>query len=150
MSSYNTEIVDAYKDNKDWIYFGGGEYHTHYDKTNGRHNRYFHLSWPHYFDEQPSPPVEERCVCNHHIEQQCYILNVKTKDIVIIGNCCILKFGLQGRKCGECGADHKNRKDNLCNDCRKKKKIKEKNLCPCGRKKKYPKYPVCVACYYNR
>ena len=147
---YNTELVDAYKRNKDWIYFGGGRHFTAYDDTGGRHWRYFCLSWGDYFDKQPCPPVNDRCVCEHPIVQQCYILNVKTKEIEIIGNCCIKKFGLGGRTCGSCGAEHKNRKDNLCNECRKKKKIKEKNLCPCGAKKKYPQYPLCLKCYYNK
>ena len=157
MTSYDTEAVNRFTRDKDWIYFGGAEKKTAYD-TIGTHYKYFCQRWKDFFRKQPKVPYEDRCVCNHVITQNCYILNTETKDIKIIGNCCIKKFGLQGKTCSLCNAIHKNRKDNYCNDCRvilalakkkEEKKKKKKELCDCGRKKTYPQMPKCITCWKN-
>lgn len=152
----STELVDVYCREKNWIYFGGGSYTTSYDKSPTHHWNYFQLAWPDHFKTQPNIPVEEACVCNTPIQQQCYVLNKVTKEVVVMGNCCIRKMELSGRTCSICNAIHRNRKDNLCNDCRidekKKQKIKEnkqKGLCSCGRRKKYEWSNVCLTCYYK-
>ena len=87
------ELVDALANNPDWIYFGGGVYKTEYD-TIGTHHKYFHKAWPCYFKDNPELmiPYEERCVCNQKIQQQCYIMNKKTLEFIVLGNCCIKKL----------------------------------------------------------
>ena len=45
--------------------------------------------------------------------------NKKTKQMKVIGACCIEKFNLGGRTCAICGDEHNNRKNNYCNNCRK-------------------------------
>jgi hypothetical protein len=150
----STELVDVYKRDKGWIYFGGGIHVTIHDKDVRNHYNYFIDRWPDYFRFKPCVPVEERCVCLTKISQQCYIINIKTKDIVVLGNCCIRRFGLNGKTCSMCNAVHKNRSDNFCKDCRVINKNKQllieyriKGLCSCGKKRKVWNGNVMPNCY---
>ena len=102
----------------------------------GCHLKYFKICG--LIKEYPQP--NNRCVCDHKIKENCYLVN-DVNDILIIGNCCIKNFvpkENQGRHCSKCNNTHKNRKDNYCNDCRKLcmnsncynlKKDKWKNYC---------------------
>ena len=36
--------------------------------------------------------ISENCICGHRIDENCYILNKQTKEILVSGNCCIEKF----------------------------------------------------------
>ena len=158
---FKLELLLRYTRDKGWIYFGGGYYTTNYDKD-GFHYKRFTKLWPRWFDEEPKPIHSERCVCETPIKQQCYIYNTLTGEIVVVGNCCILKFKLQGMTCDMCQAVHRNRSDNYCNDCRiiiknqedaKKLKASEATRCieeGCWRKrfpanKKWAKR--CKGCY---
>lgn len=115
----NTELVDAYARDKNWCYFGGGKYTTQFQKNKKAHHyNYFMSAWKYYFEHQPHIAPACRCVCNTPITQQCYIINRETKEVVVLGNCCIEKLNLSGRTCGLCHVKHNNRSDNLCNDCR--------------------------------
>jgi hypothetical protein len=87
-----------------WSYCGG---------NTGRHHNYWKLCCP----NQELPEHMDRCVCDHPIEENCYITDGPT--ILVLGNCCIKKFiPKSGRTCQKCGEPHKNRKNNLCNRCR--------------------------------
>ena len=121
------ELVDVYTRDNNWCYFGGGKHRTHYQKNPRRHHyNYFMLAWRDHFRYQPYIAIQERCVCNTKIQQQCYIIQRDTKEVIIVGNCCIEKFQLKGRTCGICHAIHRNTSDNYCNDCRIKNKAEEK------------------------
>jgi hypothetical protein len=150
-------LINRYADDKEWIYFGGNpkdEYSDDHDGKASHHANYFLQSSQQYLGCTPYVPKEHHCLCGVAIKQNCFIFNKKTHEIKVIGNCCIKKFNLQGRTCFDCGAIHKNRKDNMCNECRLIKKETQKKLnyikegrCPCGRKKKYPAQPRCMACW---
>ena len=114
---FKLELLLRYTRDKGWIYFGGHHYTTNYDKD-GFHNKRFHRLWPRYFDEEPHVEHADNCVCGTSIVQQCYIYNTITGELVVVGNCCILKFKLQGMTCDMCQAVHRNRSDNYCSPCR--------------------------------
>ena len=149
-----TELVDVYTRDKNWIYFGGGFHTTIHDRDVRNHYNHFKIRWKDFFKNQPYIGHEDRCKCNTKILQQCYILNTKSKEIVVLGNCCIRRFGLNGRTCSMCNAVHKNTSDNYCKECRiinkKKQQLIErriKGLCECGKKKKYKWAPECMSCW---
>ena len=120
-------------------------------------------AWRDYFTHRPYIGIESRCVCNTRIQQQCYIINRDTKEVVVLGNCCIEKLNLSGRTCGLCHAKHRNRSDNYCSPCRKKKEDHDKQLealikynrsrCieqGCTRKRCNDTWGVrCKSCYYK-
>ena len=164
----NTELVDAYARDKNWCYFGGGQYTTKFQKCKKAHHyNYFMMAWKdHGFTHQPYIGHEEWCVCNTPITQQCYIINRETKEVVVLGNCCIEKLNLSGRTCGLCHVKHKNRSDNYCSPCRIVRKKQEeddkqaaelieynKSRCieeGCSRKRCNATWGVrCSTCYYT-
>jgi len=151
---------------QNYIYCGGNK--------QGRHRNYY----MDVFGEPPSSQWDEggslhhdNCHCSTAIVEQCFVFNKKLYDknkeeglepladrnnlpiIIALGNECIKReCPNAGRTCGECGAPHRNRKDNLCKDCRNPKKCK---TC----KKKMPKvlangkpnpYPRCYPCQQAR
>ena len=81
-----------------------------------RHSRYFELCFP----NKPRPDQVETCLCEHPINENCYISkNFDIDTILILGNCCIKKFIVKSsRTCEICGEGHRNRKSNYCNDCK--------------------------------
>jgi hypothetical protein len=65
------------------------------------------------------PPHANRCICGHHIEENCYIASPDGKIVLVVGNSCIKRFMTHsGRTCEICNEPHKNRKINQCNKCR--------------------------------
>jgi hypothetical protein len=87
-----------------WKYCGGRD---------DRHLKYFKLV----FKERPLPIKQNKCVCGHHIEENCYITD--GTQILVLGNCCIKKFiPNSSRTCEKCGEPHKNRLVNRCHNCR--------------------------------
>ena len=69
------------------------------------------------FSHLQTPEHTDRCVCDHFIQENCYITN--DTDMIVVGNCCIKKFvNKSGRTCDKCGEPHKNRVVNRCNLCR--------------------------------
>lgn len=159
----NTELVDAYARDKNWCYFGGGQYTTQFQKCKKAHHyNYFMMAWKdHGFKHQPYIGHEELCVCNTPITQQCYIINRETKKVVVLGNCCIEKLRLSGRTCGLCHVKHKNRSDNYCSPCRiirkkqeEDKKLKEITCIEEGCTRKKNKWngqllPRCKSCFFK-
>lgn len=80
----------------------------------GRHARY----WKMLFKDEPFPPKQEKCVCNHIIKENCYIMF--EDKILVVGNQCIKKFTPNyNRTCEICGATHKSRKINRCKNCKR-------------------------------
>jgi hypothetical protein len=114
-----------------WKYCGG---------DSGSHNNYFMLC----YSSEKRPANEDRCVCEHPIQENCYITNGEL--FLVVGNCCIKKFMVKsGRTCEECGSPHKNRNVNLCN-------LHRKWTCSdCGRGCGYKQYK-CIDCnpYLNK
>ena len=65
------------------------------------------------------PDHKSSCICGHHIEENCYISNLKNDKIIVLGNCCIKRFVPKSKRtCDECGKEHRNSKINKCNDCK--------------------------------
>ena len=95
----------TYEDVKqNWKYAGG---------DTGRHSNYYDMAFSHLQE----PEYTDRCVCDHVIQENCYITD--GTDMIAIGNCCIKKFmNKSGRTCDKCGEPHKNRVVNRCNICR--------------------------------
>ena len=105
------------KDKNKFRYMGG---------THGVHLKYFKMACP----KRKLRPIEDKCACGHHIEQNCYMVS-KEGQVVIFGNCCIKKFvGEDKRWCAKCTEPHKNTKKNLCNKCDKKKCWRDKYKTP--------------------
>ena len=162
-----------------WKYAGGGfkKVYSHdndYELQETRHTRYFNTLKAQWREEGFScerdyfPSHKRKCICEHGIEENCYIykrvqniVEGKITEIIhlrVLGNCCINKLDLQGRRCALCGEVHKNRNDNFCNDCRiineKEEKWKKKMAtgwyCHCGQKKLKQGVPQCLDCYLKK
>lgn len=66
-----------------------------------------------------SSPHEDFCICGHEIEQNCHVQNIHNMRILVIGNCCIKKFGIK-RSINMCFAWNKKHSNRLCikrNEC---------------------------------
>ena len=82
----------------------------------GSHHKYFRLLHP----KDEAPEIVSTCVCGHAIVENCYIRNGEGR-MLTLGNCCIKLFvPTSGRSCEDCGASHRNRKDNRCKNCRQR------------------------------
>ena len=116
----------------DWKYCGG-------DRDAAA--RYYAVACP--GEEHPEP--KNRCVCNHAIKKNFYIINVSTKQILTLGMCCIKKFiPKSGRTCAECNAPHRNRRIDLCNVC-------ASGLClECHEPKWNTQYKLCYECWRDK
>lgn len=102
---------------KEWVYAGGS--------GSSNHVNYFHRRFP----GRDFLPEKDYCLCSHFIVENCYIENILTNELVIVGNCCIKKFlpsENASRTCGICKQPHKNRTNNLCNQCRAARKRSSK------------------------
>jgi len=86
---------------EEWVYAGG---------DSGRHARWFNL----YYGEMKMPPYQDECICTHPISEQCFIQNRITKELVVVGNCCIKCYLLNsGRTCLNCNKKHKKPEDHF-------------------------------------
>jgi hypothetical protein len=111
-----------------WKYCGGNI---------GRHLNYYKLCWK----GRTLPEHTNKCVCDHDIDENCYITDGET--ILILGNCCIKKFIPKStRTCERCGAPHRARIVNRCDTCR----LGTCDVCnkPCDRF-----YTKCYRCKFN-
>ena len=131
LKTYNLTIEEFQK-----LYtYAGGDYEEHL--------RYFAM-----FKEGKNIPIPEKksaCVCETKIKHNAYMWSDERKHLMIVGRCCILRFGADGkthRTCGFCSTPHKNRSNNLCNDCRGK-------VCPkcCKVKLKLAHHVMCLKCF---
>lgn len=90
----------------------------------------------------PLPDKTHNCICGHPIIENCYIENIHSKEILILGNCCINRFvEKKGRTCKICGASHKRRLIDRCFDC--SVGVCEKCETPCN-----PYYKRCHQCHF--
>ena len=104
--------IDKGNCKKEWKYIGGLE---------GRHLKKLVTTFGEkYYEVVNIPTHSSKCICGHHIEEQCYIQNIHTKEVVVVGNCCIKKFlGIDTSSiCQHCGNKNKSRKDSFCSECR--------------------------------
>ena len=66
-----------------------------------------------------TPPRVYNCICGQEIKENCYIKNIETGHILILGSCCIKRFvPKSGRTCSDCGVAHRNRVIDKCNNCK--------------------------------
>jgi len=122
--SHFKEITSLISKEKEMIYYGGPQSCINEDALNkeyihNKHSKY----WLNIKDDNEVEPFNyTHCLCFHCIKNLCYIKNIKTKKIYVVGNECVNKFvdkDMQGRRCNICKTSHKNIKDNYCNECRK-------------------------------
>ena len=128
--------------NEGWSYAGGTIF--------GRHLNYLKTILKENINLQ-QPPHLEKCVCDHDICYNCYIVDKAKTKMIVIGSCCINSFmpeGKKGRTCGVCGKSHKNRKDNMCNDCKNVPKI-VKTCLICGKTHRNRIINKCNNCRFN-
>ena len=101
-----------------------------------RHLNYYNLLYP----DKDLPPLEDNCICGHHINENCYITD--GKQTLVLGNCCIKKFiPKSSRTCEICGDSHRNRVVNKCNECRM-------GICDICSKPCNPLYKKCYNCAF--
>ena len=118
--------------------------YKYYGGDSGSHKNYFYNTLKE--SKENIPKIESHCVCNHSIQEQCYIKHKSDFDrkILVLGNCCIKKFMKHsGRSCGLCDKPHRNRKVNRCNECR----LTVCDTCNNKLSKNNKKYTVCYDCY---
>ena len=112
--SYNEILKEKLGDFNNYIPIGG-----YTDKTNTKKSNYMKA-----FEENENikfPEYSNNCICTHWIKTQCYIMHIKTKEIYIVGNCCIKRFNIK-KKCINCNGLHNRTKFNICAKCEKKQK----------------------------
>ena len=86
------------------------------------------------FGNRQLPGKKFECLCEHKIDENCYIINNNDEydSIIIVGNVCKNKYMDHICKkllCEKCKKEHTNRSFNLCNVCIKPKmKISVVNL----------------------
>jgi hypothetical protein len=95
----------SFDDLKTFKYAGGDD---------GCHLNYYKIL----FGNKQLPMQENECLCGHPIKNNCYIVNEKNENLIVLGNCCIKRFILKnGRTCERCEQPHKTRKNNYCKSC---------------------------------
>jgi len=133
--------VDRYK-KEGYIYLGG-----EHNECAPQHYRYWILSCRDRFDGMSPlchPAHKEQCECGEPIMFNCWIWNPNSNKRKVIGSKCIDKFCEKKRTCSDCGAEHKNRKNNYCADCRI-------NRCSeCCKKIDGDLYTKCYSCKFGR
>tara|TARA_B110000503_G_scaffold140409_1_gene231250 strand:- start:272 stop:805 length:534 start_codon:yes stop_codon:yes gene_type:complete len=156
------KLAETYNLGNGWKYGGGNllrvypehEHNLHYDLEETSHSIYFRtlcreiFPWtPEEFWETTAYPQKNKCVCGHFIKENCFIYKKLLNGnfiFKVVGNSCIKKLQLDGKRCSICNEKHKNRKDNYCNTCRKEW------LCPhCGDKKGSKHYKMCRKCNFS-
>jgi hypothetical protein len=70
------------------------------------------------------PDHQEQCMCSTRIVEQCYIMNINTGNILVIGNCCIKIFDIDTKRYCDCGKALNNSKYQVCKYCRKKQETR--------------------------
>lgn len=144
-----------------WKYGGGNllrkfpdsEHSAYYDLEETNHSRYFRTLYWGKFKSDPqefldSIQQKDKCVCGHDIVENCFIYKENIYNNVwrykVLGNCCIKKLKLDGRRCSICNGKHISRKDNYCKTCRRDWLCKH-----CGEKKGAKKFRMCAKCNFS-
>lgn len=94
---------------------------TDYENIGKTHNDKHSYFLTKMLNSDPSiklPAYSKNCVCTHRIIHNCYIRNIHTKSIYIVGNCCIHRFNIT-KKCSLCNKPHNRSKNIICTDCEK-------------------------------
>ncbi len=123
IKSHFKQITNLISKDKEMIYYGGPMSCVDEDAKNKEYisNRHYKYWINNKEEEEEEPFNYTHCLCFHCIKNLCYIKNIRTKKIYVVGNECINKFvdpTMQGRLCKRCKEKHKNHKDNYCNKCR--------------------------------
>lgn len=118
MSIYHQILLTKLKNLSDYEYFGGYTCKKNIEKNN-------YMKSLELLEGTIFPDIKKECECTHWIKQNCYVRNIKTKDILVIGACCIKHFKIT-KKCSLCNNEHKRTKSNICIDCDKQLKKKDK------------------------
>ncbi len=109
---YLQRLIARLGDFSDWEYVGGNKQPAQVR----RYERYFGKDYPY-------PDAKAICVCDHDIEDNCYLQHKATREIVIVGSCCVRRFLPKGDarllRCALCEEPHRNLRHNLCNACGK-------------------------------
>jgi len=102
---------------KEHIYVGGNE---------GCRLNYFKECKIRYYPQfiLIQPYHEEKCICKTPIQEQCYIMNINTGDILVIGNECIKHFEFDTKRYCACGKALNTSKYQVCKYCRKKQETR--------------------------
>jgi hypothetical protein len=102
---------------KEHTYVGGNEgcRLNYFKKCKKRYYPQFNLIQPNH---------EERCICKTAILEQCYIMNINTGDILVIGNECIKHFEFDTKRYCDCGTALNTSKYQVCKYCRKKQETR--------------------------
>jgi hypothetical protein len=112
--STNLQKLDlSFEDFQNSIYCGG---------DHDEHLNYWNQYWTtkKIYDKK-LPEHNEKCLCEHPIEKNCYVHNRETDQIIVLGNCCIKRFVTKSKRtCDRCGDNHRNTKLNFCNTCHPK------------------------------
>lgn len=136
-SGFSGRITTKLANSKEFIKYGGREkfkysnsldaddtiIKTHIPTTE---NNYWRICKK---DNDIMPKHMGICLCFHDIKYNCFIKNIKTNKIYVVGRCCIKKFvhkEMAGRRCDICLGPHRNSKNNICFDCRDVIKEKER------------------------
>lgn len=128
----------------DYKYCGGdGKGTHHYAKF---HKYYFDNVVPKMYPWVPKDPIHKtHCICDAKITEQCYLVNIKTKVLIVVGNCCIRTYTPEeaSKKCTECLKDKGRLYEHLnyiCKDCREDKIKQEKEALAYERHLEYLAY----------
>ena len=95
--------------------------------------------------DQERPAYVDKCVCGHKIAENRYLRSPANGHTITMGNCCIKQFIEGGRACQNCGASHRNRKDNICSHCR----LPKCTVCLQRFRREYGHHEKCEGCYRN-
>lgn len=99
-----------------WTYIGG---------ETGQHLQYFKKHYP----LCELPEHQTHCICGHRIRHNCFISNNEGL-VLAVGGSCVNRFCKVKKKkqCIDCGAEHRNRKDNVCKICRRRFTMADKEV----------------------
>ena len=121
----------------------------------------------HHFSHIPTG-FKAHCMCYTPIKEQCYILNIETNEIRIIGNECIHLFDIDTKRYCKCGKALNTSKYQVCAQCRKQQskpikipvatpiipiiqpKYQEQKRCKCGTIMEQSYYKQCNTCFKSQ
>jgi hypothetical protein len=118
MTSLNV-LEQELGDLNNYIYYGGMNPEES-DLSPDSYNYYFR--YYKYYKKLKPVKIEfnNKCVCGEILKYNCYVKNIITNEVFVIGSVCIDRFIKDGKKrrCEICNSIHRNTKDNKCKICR--------------------------------
>lgn len=101
------------------VLIGGGDVNKgNYVYAGGRDGSHLAYFYARLFEDADMPLERESCVCGHDITEQCFVEHAPSKQLAVVGNCCIKLYVGAARTCVHCRAPHKNMLDSECASCR--------------------------------